>query len=142
MEDEWELTSHFRQKGKNVQNHESPKEMMSLEKWREEAVSGAEGLEFEEGLEVTLRSEFRRSVMSSPGITSEVPSHTHHGATGGFKLRKARSSFSLREDRVKGAWPGITSSKGETTTKPRVRSIRGRKWPWEEAQRNESQRCL
>lgn len=89
-------------------------------------MSGAEGLEFEEGLEVTLRSEFGKSVMSSLGITFEVPSHTHHGATGGLKPRRARSSFSLREDRVKGAWPGITLSKRETTTKPRVRSIRGK----------------
>lgn len=64
-------------------------------------MTGAEGLEFEEGLEVKLRSEFRKSMMSSLGMAFAVPSHTHHRATGGFKLRRARSSFSLREGRVR-----------------------------------------
>lgn len=70
-----------------------------------------------------LRRDWRKSVMSSLGMAFAVPSHTHQKATGGFKLRRARSSFSLREGRVKGAWPGITLRKRETTTKARVRSI-------------------
>lgn len=49
MEDEWELTSHFRQKGKNVQNRMwkkecgSLKEMTSLGSWREEGYVWSRG---------------------------------------------------------------------------------------------------
>lgn len=81
-------------------------------------MSGAEGLEFEEGLEVTLRSELRKSVMSSLGITFEVPSHTYPGAEKGtiqfpFKTRQSEGSMARNNlERMR-----------ETTTKPSVRSI-------------------